>query len=401
MKTGIWHQMGDKSQKLVLEQLENGSGVGVIMSPRDMPLENAIEYAVNYRTLGADVLVDQQFYFPDFNNKKLETYPLNEFRTSLSQLTRINDSAFINVVDGILSINGQFNSSAVIAPAIVYESGRRDIVNLNAWLFRCAKTAAEQLGIPCYATIILGRSVTISDQTMISTLSEVTSLPADGWYFSFEFPQSERIPSIENDVLRFGEATLTLACTGKPVLHAYAGPMGLLSHGFGANAAGVSHYQNTWKFSPTRWQPPSGSQGGGGDAPPRFFSTTLWGTIIYPDEISGLPQGIRSQVVTPSPFSGPVGSTQNQTWSRWDANKHLIYTISSLLQPIFEIPDPRKASAEASKILTQASNIHNSIRNTGLELHDNTNAYQANWNNVLQNLLKNNADDYDYLEAIS
>ena len=113
---------------------------------------------------------------------------------------------------------------------------------------------------------------------------------------------------------------MTLACTGRPVLHAYAGPLGLLSFGFGASAVGIGHSQNLWKFTRVRWQP-TVAQGGGGDAPPRFFSTALWGTIIYPDETIQLSVNLRTQILTQSPFSAPVAS--NVEWTRWDSGKHL------------------------------------------------------------------------------
>ena len=100
--------------------------------------------------------------------------------------------------------------------------------------------------------------------------------------------KTSALPSVRETVRRCCVAGLTLACTGKPVLHAYAGPMGLLSFGFGATGVAIGHSQNLWKFTRDRWMP-AASQGGGGDAPARFFSKALWGTIIYPDETSPVP----------------------------------------------------------------------------------------------------------------
>ena len=33
MRRGAWHQFGDRSQRLVLEQLQGGVGVGAIIAP--------------------------------------------------------------------------------------------------------------------------------------------------------------------------------------------------------------------------------------------------------------------------------------------------------------------------------------------------------------------------------
>ena len=152
---------------------------------------------------------------------------------------------------------------------------------------------------------------------------------------------------------------MTLACTGKPVLHAYAGPMGLLSFGFGATGVAVGHSQNLWKFTRDRWMP-AASQGGGGDAPARFFSKALWGTIIYPDETSQLPATLRNQVLTSSPFSGDV--TSNLSWSRWESGKHLVYVLAQQFTTMSAETNPRKNVAEAINILDNALSIHASIQ---------------------------------------
>lgn len=269
MKRGTWHQCGDKSQKVVQEQLEHGNGNGVILSPRDLSRHNAKEYAEEYRKLGADVLLDQQFYVPDFSNKNLLSYPISQHRASISQLNQINNISLDLLAKDLEESNREIGVSALVAPAVIYEAARSDIVQLNAWMFSAAKRAGNVLGIPTYATIVLGRSVTSSMQTLASMLSQATALDADGWYFAFDFNAS-RIPSDRNDLERAGKALLSLACTGLPVLHAYAGPLALLPLGFGSTGAGIGQAQNTWQFTPERWQPTAG-QGGGGDAPPRFF----------------------------------------------------------------------------------------------------------------------------------
>ncbi len=170
------------------------------------------------------------------------------------------------------------------------------------------KAVGDATGKPTYATVFLGSSVTGSAVTIESVLSNATALECDGWYYAFEFP-AERLPSDEDDVYRSLACGLTLACTGKPVLHGYAGPLGLCSHGFGATGVAVGHSQNIWRFCRERFEAPTGS-GGGGDAPPRFFSRALWGTIVFPNETALLSDELREQVLTHSPFSQPLARPQ-------------------------------------------------------------------------------------------
>jgi hypothetical protein len=398
MRRGAWHQCGDRSQLLALEQLQLGSGVGVILSPRDLSRTGALGYAAKYRELGAEVLIDYQFYVPGYLNQKLATYPISSFRAGVSALNQFSAAEMAEFQNQLRIDNGELRTAAVISPAVVYEAGRQDIVQLNARLFAAARTVAGELNIPVYATVALGRSVTASEQTISAALAQATALNSDGWYFAFEF-EEERIPSSRDAVRRCCAAGLTLACTGKPVLHTYAGPLGLFSFGFGATGVGLGHSQNLWKFTRDRWQAPIASQGGGGDAPPRFFSDSLWGTIIYPDETARLAASLRQQVITLSQFSAPVSTGGN--WNRWDAGKHLVFLLASAISQMSQVNGARACIQAATQRLQNAVQLHQAIQQNGLFLGDATNAYQDNWRLALQDLLQNNAADFDYLELLA
>lgn len=396
MRRGAWHQFGDRSQKLAAEQLQNGVGVGVIISVRDLSRDNAIDYSKIYHDLGAHVLLDQQFYNPEFSNPLLKTYPISKYRASLSTLAQISDADLVDLATQLRLDYGDIKADGLIAPAITYEAARQDIIDLNKRLFGVAKQVGDELGIPTYATIMLGHSVVPSVHTINTILSQATSLDADGWYFGFEFSQG-RIPFAKDDVFRCCVAGLTLACTGKPVLHAYAGPMALLSLGFGATGTAIGHSQNVWQFTRGRWD--TDTKTGGGKAPPRFFSRSLWGTIIYPDETSLLPPPLQSQVLTQSSFSTPTAS--NGPWTRWEANKHLVNIIGSTVDDIAATTDPRANANQAIGILNVAITLHQQIKGIPLTVRDSANGYQENWRDAMNDLLNNHSDDFDYLEMLS
>ena len=399
MQRGPWHQFGDRSQKMAIEQLQHKCGVGVIISPRDLAFNKAVEYSHDYHELGAHVLIDQQFYRPQFRNKNFASYPINDYRLEVSELKKISNTKFNEFANQLRLINSDISADGIIAPAIVYEAGRLDIVELNHHLFNISKQVGNDLGVPTYATIFLGRSATTSTDLMNSVLSSATACDCDGWYFGFEF-EDVRIPFEFDSLLRFCQAGLTLSTTGKSVLHAYSGPMSLLSLSFGATGVGIGHSQNMWKFTPNRWQQGT-AQGGGGDAPPRYFSKNLWGTIIYPDEISQLSQELRHDIIFNSLFSQVISPTAPfLAWSRWDANKHLINIISKEVSRIAQTINPRANAKEVLNLLQTSIDLHSRISSSGINLSDNTNVYQNTWYNVIEHLLKNHSADYDYLDLI-
>ena len=398
MKRGAWHQCGDRSQKLVVEQLTAGHGVGVILSPRDLTSDMAVKYAEQYTDLGAAVLIDPQFYVPDFSNDYLDTYGLSKFRTSLSTLRQITDGELSDLAGELETLGSALRVSSMIAPAAMYEAGRTDIVELNARLFGSAKKAGDVLGVPTFASVTLAQSVTNSDSTVAAAVDAATAINADGWYYAFEF-REERIPSGRDAVQRCCDAGLSLAMTDRPVLHAYAGPMCLLSYGFGATAVGVGHSQNLWKFTRQRWEPPSG-QGGGGDAPPRFFSKALWGTVVYPDETHTMNAKLRAQVLTPTSFCEPVMAAPPTAWPRWEAGKHLVCTLAETCDELAVLATARKSAQFAGERLAKAVGLYGEIRQTGIQLKDSADAYQKNWRLAIGDVLKKRAADFDYLELM-
>lgn len=398
MKSGAWHQMGDKSQKLVLEQLDAGSGVGAIVSPRDLALQNAADYAAQYRDRQADVLYDPQFHVPSFSNSKLSSYKVNPYRASVTTLNRIGAAEVDQLSAALEEENRLIGTSAVIAPAVVYEAQRQDIIDLNAQLFSAAKRVGDALGVPTYATIFVGLGATSSMIPINSILSGATAAASDGWYFAYEFDQC-RLPATGDAVSRYLETGLALAGTGKPVLNAYAGPLGLLAPGFGATGAAVGHSQTLWRFCRERWAPAEGG-GGDGSAPPRFFSKALWGTIVYPDEVQQLPTALRARVLTHSPFSQALTSTPPGDWGRWDGNKHLLYIVCSGISEVAAKGSARDRGTAAAAILANAVSLHQEIFKTGLALRDATDGYQKNWQHAVLDLQVTRATDFDYLELL-
>ena len=127
------------------------------MSQRDLGLNSAKEYAALYNECGANVVSDPQLYFNEFSNAELRTYPTEQFRATVSTQRKISEKELGKLRTALVSINAELNTSAVIAPAVVYEAGQAETAILNAKLFRAAKKAGESAGKPTYATAVMGR----------------------------------------------------------------------------------------------------------------------------------------------------------------------------------------------------------------------------------------------------
>jgi hypothetical protein len=258
----------------------------------------------------------------------------------------------------------------------------------------CSAGRRDAIGIPTYGTVVLGHSATTADVAQ-GILSSATALNADGWYYGFEFDAQERLPTDVEAVYRYCTAGLTLACTGKAVLHACAGPLANISYGAGARGVGIGIWQNLWGFTRSKFQQTTG-QGGGGDAPPRYFSAPLWGTIVHPDEMLQFSPGLHSQVIQHSPYSQNLAA--GITWPKREASKHLVHIIASATDPLAQMVNARQAMKAAVAALVSASALHTAIKTAGVQLRDNTDSYQSPWAAAGTRLLAQNVDDYDWLE---
>jgi hypothetical protein len=393
MRRGVWHQLGFNTQIVVKDFLQ--AGVGVIVSPKDLAHDKAIEHASQYKSDGADVLLDPQFYVPEYSAGKVGTYPTAAFRQSITTLGAVTERDLDGLARALEDENRKFGTSAVIAPALPYEAARPDIVALNSKLFRAAKKAGEAIGVPTYGTVAI--SQTLSNMELVEkTLSGATAEEADGWYSTFEFKE-ERLPTDADDVFRFANASLTLACTGAPVLHAFAGPLSLLSFGSGATGTAVSFWQNLWGFNRERWKESADQQGGGGNAPPRYFSAPLWGTIVYPDETLLVDRELRREIMQATSFSGPT--ERDLAWDKWESYRHLLLCVANNVTDIAAAATAKAAMEMAAARLEGAVNLHRRIERN-VALRDNTSKYQPVWLEVARRMLAEKAQDYEYFELV-
>ena len=399
MNKGAWLQFGDRSQKMALEHLNAGFGVGCILSQRDLNFKLSKEYAPQYASLGAEVLWDSQFYMPGVDTRNSKTFPTDVCRTVLGTLRDSDTTYYDRLSTKLEEVNRLLNCSSILAPAVVYESVNSDIVEVNINLYKAAERVGNALGLPTIATIVLGNSCFVSEESVRGVLNEVTSLQPDGWYIAFEFDEC-RIPNNRHQIQMCLESILTFAMTGKPVLHAYAGPLGLLSMGFGAQAVGIGHAQNTWRFTKSRFIPSEGN--GGGKAPPRFFSEALWGTIVSPDEVELLPKTLQAKVLTTNTFSNSlIASAQvsHAEWTRWDANKHLVAQIAKKIGEIATKQTIDDKLNTAINTLKDAELLHKKIKAEGIPLKkESVNQYQTIWREVAESVRQSQAEDFEWLE---
>lgn len=402
MRHGVWHQLGDRGQKIAEEQLQHGNGVGVVLSPRDLSADNAKAYSESYRSLGAEVLFDPQFYIPENHSGQQGTYEeLSEFRVSASKLIDNSHVELRKLETALKLMSQRYGCTGIVAPAVALEAGRPDSLQVNLSLLAVAKSAANAMSLPVYGVVPVGRSLLNSDLELASVVARMTARRVDGWIFMADSGVDGYCVD-ENCLKAIATSILRLAQTGVPVMHGCAGPLSLLSICFGATAVGLAHSKNMWRLPLARFLPPDPS-GGGGAAPPRVFSKNLWSSFVFPEELQPLPKELRERVITNSKWVSIDPKDDNYfvaQVSKWDTNKHLIYMIGSVVSELQSVRNPRKIALQVLDILQEAKSLHAEIASV-VAVKDGANLHTTCWRQVLSEILESKASDYQYLELIS
>lgn len=394
MRKGLWHQCGHQSQNIVSDQLAHKNGVGAIISVVNVSRRRAGEIASAYRNAGADILIDLQVYNPGFGNAKLDEYGLAAARQSTGALSALSPRDRKTLSREIRALNSEVGASAVLAPATIYQPERLDIVDINEQLFEAGKSAADALGLPVYATVVLGEGFLKAPDLAESALSRATALAADGWYFAIE-NNTDPLPRDEDFVWLFVNSILSLACTGLPVLGAFSGPAALLAISAGATGVGVGHWKNLWQFNSGRFEI---SDKNGGAAPaPRYFSSILWSTIVLPDETANLGDALWNKIKVDSPYA--PRSASDGLWTLRHSHNHLLSVLGQQIERRMRAPSLRSLARQSVSDLLEASRTHAQIEKKLGIVRDSSNLHQHVWAGALTRLLSQREGDFAFIDS--
>ncbi len=400
MRSGLWHQLGDRGQKIALEQLQSGNGVGVILSPRDLSKPKAVEYSSKYREAGSEVIFDPQLYVPHSRVGKQATYEeLIDFRVSASRLAEHSPSEFKTLSKVLRKIGRQFSCTAIMAPAIAMQAGQPEDLRVNLSMLDSARDAADRLDIPVFATIPIGESLVLSETELSDVLSVFTSKSVDGWILMMDLG-SDGLCRNPRHLAALCRSVLRLAQTGTNVMHGCAGPHCLLSLACGARGVGIAHSKNMWRLPLSRFEVAEG--GGGGAAPIRVFSTALWSTFVFPDEFVRLPKKLRRRVFEPSDWlkiNPGADEYIPAKYSQWDANKHLIHALGETVSELLELGTARRVLPRVKEIVHEAASLHD-IVGQFYDPKDAAAEHHHAWLAVLNSVWMQQRADFDYLAML-
>ncbi|MBI2512423.1 MAG: hypothetical protein HYV96_10605 [Opitutae bacterium] len=259
-------QNGDK----VRDGLRNGSLDGVILSPRDLPLEKLAGRLAEFagESAEAERLFDPQYYAcflagnPDSRlGSLLEDYGRHYLtprrRSQLESESRVRDD-----LARALTFQAGHDLTGLIAPNIVIPGSCNSVEAVIAKHFiRHAKSVAMQEGFtpPVYATLALSRDALLDRAELVEFLEDITALdnPPDGFYLLVAVNQADARAEVYHTDVVAGWMLLnhTLAVNGFRVINGYADLASPFLGVAGAYAGATGWWANLRAFSLNRFNP--------------------------------------------------------------------------------------------------------------------------------------------------
>jgi hypothetical protein len=339
----LYAQQGAMEGDKVKSGLRNKLIDGVILSPRDVRMDNMETKISEYRAIDAkmELYFDPQLYAafsPAGEGNKLG-YLLEDYSEYFKPYRRTQLTKESSIVDLLTrSINfqkGLKELSAIISPNIIIPRSLDSIETVISMNFiRLAKELSTQLSIkkPLYVTLAISREALFKETEIIEFVNELTALdaPPDGFYLLIGARSQEARSEIFNaDVISIWMyLNYALSLNGFTVINGYSDLMSpFLSAAQGSGAA-TGWWSNLRNFSIERFEPAIGK----GRLPiPRYLSCALLSRITFseldllrtmPEILNGLP--------TDSDY--PVGGEpirNKEILQSWESLKKLIAEVDA------------------------------------------------------------------------
>lgn len=239
-------QQGWGMMNLNLDMLSSGVASGVILSPRVSTPEQLENHAAAIRDLGAQVLIDSQFYIPTTEHGRIRGFSF--WNGILYDTTAFVQGEAANFCKRVIEYQLQLDVAAVLLPGAYTNTGDTQWRDIQAAFAECGVNAA--LDRPVYSTLAVGPDVVGNSEGFDSLIDEVVSSGVQGVYFLARHPGDQFL--VIDDWFMYGllDALLSIRLSNKDVIAGYANQQSLLFASVGVDSIATGNFRNVRHFNP-------------------------------------------------------------------------------------------------------------------------------------------------------
>ncbi|HAS87941.1 MAG TPA: hypothetical protein DCS48_01335 [Desulfovibrio sp.] len=384
----VLHQAGHNTVWNIKSYEEDNAGDGIIFSPVHYTVNNIEKVQKPTKQVS---LFDPQFYIPDSQKNKLQTYEffpeklMNGFET-IDYQSIAHKSAKL-----CLEFQLQQDFESIIIPCRFYDDLLTDFIErqkaftVEPFLNELSRIKHDK---DIYISLSLTAPMIIDKRFRNNILNWITSYQEiDGVYLQVDF--GERSKQIQNyeKLYNFVEFVNELIEADLKVICGYMNTEGLLISALDINAVTMGAYENTRMFSTDKFLVNDGIKTG---PAPRIYLPNLLNWIRYDTavEIKEDFPDLWSKVYIPTQYSEEVLATaQKPHFSQPKLYKHFFMLINQQYKELSSLNVADKINRLSEKV-TAAHELYTELESRGVLFFDANckGDHLIIWNRILRNI---------------
>jgi len=215
----LFLQMGYQMKTHSLELLSKWGGGTVILSPKNMTLNQMKSIVNNIQQRNGSVLIDPQFYMPRTSQEKLHLHSFwpQDYDTNTFFNGRGIKEMIIILLDEYIY---PLEASAFIIPTLYLENTNEDWNNITERII--SSLSNFQISIPKYLTVCVGEELLKNEENTHLLIEQLEEYPVDGFYIIPTHPDNLYLVQDVFWLLNLLDLVSGLKLLGKKVIVGYS-----------------------------------------------------------------------------------------------------------------------------------------------------------------------------------
>lgn len=243
-------QMGHGMKGLAEELIKSWGCGTAIISPVNMEQSKIAAFAKKINASGGEVLFDPQMFYPKEGHDKLRKYDYwPQEGVSVS-----TDTGYLTINQGLLRINNEINSSAIILPG--KEMKEDGFAYGIAWICNSAAYFRKKTSKPLLATVCLYPETIRNPEAIENLVESLRSVDVDGYYVIPHPSNNEYITTDPLWTIGIMKLLTCLKLHNRKVIVGYSNHQGLMYSLAHIDGLATGTYMNTRSFMPSKFKSP-------------------------------------------------------------------------------------------------------------------------------------------------
>jgi len=386
----LYHQAGHNSVWNISSCMDDNTGDGIILSPVHMKSDKVIELTPE---LKQQCLFDPQFYIPDSQKSKLNSYAFFPEKY-MDGFSTVDYSAIAyEIANACVNFQVENDFESIIIPARFYPDLLTNFIQIQkAFTVDPFLDCLDSLGttkkvfitLPLTAPMVMG-----DDQFKTNLLNWITSYQdIDGIYLLINFNDQRKQVSDFKKLASYADFIQQAINADLDIICGYCNTEGLILSALDIYAVTMGAYENTRGFSIDKFLESDTIRQG--PAPRLYFPKLLnWIRFETAEEIREDFPGFWDKIYTPTEYSERLfNSPKRPHFTKPELYKHHFKVIADQYEDLKKISDQETRIGLLENSIFIASDLYDQINKSGILIADPncSGDHLPAWNRLLRKL---------------